>query len=299
MVKEIELSTLDVRYEGCRMRQQAAETRLMSSIAERGIAEPLEGVDLCDAHVLLNGFKRWRCARKLGITTAQYVSLGEDAAMGIVALLRASNDKSLSLLEQAGFVDELKRLHQMSVVEIAEALSRSAGWVGMRLGLLAEMPPVVRQNLFAGAFPVYAYMYSVRPFMRMNGNGKAEAEEFVTALSGKHLSVREIEHLAHGYFRGPEAMREQIRLGNVALPLDQMKRSAQAADGCIPFEQGMLRDIEIVQKYMQRVAGRSNDERLSTPAFKAQASLLLGGLLSRSEAFFQSVRQLNDRCGQA
>ena len=169
MVKEIELSTLDMRYEGCRMRQQAAETRLMSSIAERGIAEPLEGVDLCDAHVLLNGFKRWRCARKLGITTAQYVSLGEDAAMGIVALLRASNDKALSLLEQAGFVDELKRLHGLSVIQIAEALSRSSGWVGMRLGLLVEMPPVVRQKLFAGEFPVYAYMYSVRPFMRMNG----------------------------------------------------------------------------------------------------------------------------------
>lgn len=299
MVSEIELSTLDMRYEGCRMRQQAAETRLMSSIAERGIAEPLEGVNISNAHVLLNGFKRWRCARKLGITTAPYISLGEDAAMGIVALLRSSNDKSLSLLEQAGFVDELKRLHQMSVAQIAEALSRSSGWVGMRLGLLAEMPTLVRQQLFAGAFPVYAYMYSVRPFMRMNGADKADAEKFVMALSGKRLSVREIDYLAHGYFRGPEAMREQIRQGNVALPLEQMKRTAQASDGCTPFEQGMLREIDIVQKYMQRVAGRSNDERLSTPAFKAQASLLLGGLLSRSEAFFQSVRKLNDRCGQA
>jgi len=299
MIREIELSTLDVRYEGCRMRQQAAETRLMSSIAERGIAEPLEGVDICNAHVLLNGFKRWRCARKLGITTALYVSLGEDAAMGIVALLRMSNDKALSLLEQAGFVDELKRLHQMSVAQIAEALSRSKAWVSLRLGLIAEMSPAIRQKLFAGDFPVYAYMYNVRSFMRINGTGKADAEQFVTALSGKRLSVREIEYLAHGYFRGPEAMREQIRLGNVALPLEHMKRSAQGADGCTPFEQGMIRDIEIVQKYIQRVAGRSNDERLSTPAFKVQASLLLGGLLSRSEAFFQSVRQLNDRCGQA
>ena len=299
MVREIELSTLDVRYEGCRMRQQTAEARLMSSIAERGIAEPLEGVDLCNAPVLLNGFKRWRCARKLGITTARYLSLGEDAALGIVALLRTSNDKALSLLEQAGFVDELKRLHGMSLAEIAEMLSRSKAWVSLRLGLIAEMTPAIRQRLFAGDFPVYAYMYNVRSFMRINGTGKAAAEAFVTALSGKRLSVREIEYLAHGYFRGSEAMREQIRLGNVALPLEQIKRSAQAADGCTPFEQGMLKDIDIVQKYMQRVAGKSNDERLSTPAFKAQASLLLDGLLSRSEGFFQSVRTLHDRCGQA
>lgn len=296
---EIELSSLDLRYEGHRMKDRAGEARLLAMVAERGIAEPLEGVDEGERHVLLNGFKRWRCARKLGLISVPYVSLGEDAAMGIVALLRASNDRALGLLEQAGFVDELKRLHQMSVVEIAESLSRSIGWVSMRLGLLAEMSPVVRQKLLAGAFPVYAYMYSVRPFMRMNDEGRDEVGQFVAALSGKHLSVRQIEYLAHGYFRGSEALREQIRHGNVALPLQQLKRSAQAADGGTVFEQAMLKDIEIAQKYMQRVMGKSHDRRLSSPAFRAQAQLLLAGLLSRASTFFQSVKDLHDRCGQA
>jgi len=299
MVNEVELATLDVRYESYRLRQRVVEARLLASIAERGIAEPLEGVDLGPCHVLLNGFKRWRCARKLGLSSAPYVSLGADEALGIVALLRASNDRALSLLEQAGFVDELKRLHQMNVAQIAEVLSCSKGWVSMRLGLLAEMPELVRQQLFAGAFPVYAYMYTVRPFMRMNKVKPGEVEAFVRALSGKGLSVRDIEHLAHGYFRGSEALREQIRAGNVALPLEQLKRSCQAADGCTAFEQAMLKDLEIVQKYLQRVSDKSHDPRLSTPAFQAQAHLLLGGLLSRSPAFFQSVRQLHDRCGQA
>ena len=299
MVSEVELATLDVRYESYRLRQRVVEARLLASIAERGIAEPLEGVDLGPCHVLLNGFKRWRCARKLGLSSAPYVSLGADEALGIVALLRASNDRALSLLEQAGFVDELKRLHQMNVAQIAEALSRSKAWVSLRLGLLAEMPAAVRQKLFAGVFPVYAYMYTVRPFMRLNRVARADVEQFVTALSGKRLSVRDIEHLAHGYFRGSEALREQIRAGNVVLPLEQLKRSCQAADGCTAFEQAMLKDLEIVQKYLQRVASKSHDPRLSTPAFQAQAHLLLGGLLSRSPAFFQSVRQLHDRCGQA
>jgi len=296
---EIELSSLDLRYEGYRMRDRSCEARLLASIAEHGIVEPLEGVEQSPWHVLLNGFKRRRCAQKLGLATAPYVSLGEDAATGIVALLRSSNDRALSLLEQAGFVDELKGLHRMSVADIAVALSRSVGWVSMRLGLLSEMPPAVREKLFAGAFPVYAYMYSVRPFMRMNGVSKAEAEEFVAALSGKRLSVREIEYLANGYFRGPEALREQIRQGNVALPLEQLKRSAQAAGGCTAFEHAMLRDIEIVQKYLQRVAGKCHDPRLSTPAFQVQAHLLLAGLLSRAPAFIESVRKLHDRCGQA
>jgi len=32
------------------------------------------------------------------------------------------------------------------------------------------------------------------------------------------LSVREIELLARGYFRGPDALRAEIRQGNLALP---------------------------------------------------------------------------------
>lgn len=299
MIHEVELATLDGRYEQYRLRQPAQEARLLAAIAERGIVEPLEGVEEGERHVLLNGFKRWRCARKLGLAAVPYASLGEDAALGIVALLRASNDRALALLEQAGFVDELKRVHAMNVAEIAEALARSVGWVSMRLGLLGEMPPLVRQKLFAGAFPVYAYMYSIRPFMRMNGVGREEVEQLVAALSGKGLSVRDLDHLAQGYFRGPEALREQIRSGNVALPLERLNRAADAgAPGCTSLEQTMLKDLEIVQKYLQRVSARSADRRLQSAAFRAQAHLLLSGVLSRAPAFLQSVRQLHDRCGQ-
>lgn len=299
MEREVELSSLDLRYEGYRLRQRAVEERLLASIAERGISEPVEGVELREGPVLLNGFKRCRCARKLGLTQVPYRSLGQDEVLGIVTLLRASNDRALSLLEQAGFVDELKRMHEWSVAQIAEAVSCSKGWVSMRLGLLGEMPAAVRQKLFAGVFPVYAYMYTVRPFMRMNKVKTEEIEEFVVSLSGKKLSVRQIEQLAHGYFRGGEVFREQIRRGNVALPLEQLRRTAEGSEGCTLFEQAMLKDLEIAQKYLQRVMGKSHDPRLKTPAFHAQAQLLLAGLLSREAAFFQSMRRLHDRCGKA
>ena len=49
-------------------------------------------------------------------------------------------------------------------------------------------------------------------------------EAFVLALSGKGLSVREVEQLAHGFFRGPESFREEIRKGNLALPLARMRQ---------------------------------------------------------------------------
>jgi len=299
MAREVELSTLDLRYESYRMKQPALEARLLASIVQRGIEEPLEGVDMQGGSILLNGFKRYRCARKLGIEMAPYTSLGEDEAMGIMGLLRTSNNRALSIIEQAGFIDELKNLHKMSVAEIAAELSRSKSWVVMRAGLIGEMSAKVRKKLFAGAFPVYSYMYSCRQFMRMNGVKKREIEEFVVAVSGKKLSVREIEQLAHGYFRGPESFRDEIRSGNIALPLERMRQVPEDPDGCNDFERGLLKDLEITQKYMQRVMGKSHDRRLSTRAFHAQANLLTAGILSRAPAFFQTLRELHDRSGQA
>ncbi len=298
-MQEIELSTLDLRYERYRMRDRAGEARLLASIAERGIDEPLEGVDCQGVHVLLNGFKRYRCACKLGLGIGPYCSLGAEEATGIMSLLRTSNNKTLSILEQACFLEELKRQHKISVADIAETLSRSKSWVSMRLGLMREMTDGVRQKLFSGAFPVYPYMYTLRQFMRMNGVRKSQIEEFVVATSGKGLSVRDIEQLAHGYFRGPELFAEQIRAGNIALPLERMRRVPQSADGCSEFERVLLKDLEISQKYMQRVMGKSTDGRLKSRAFCAQAHLLTAGVLSRTPAFVQSMRQLHDRCGQA
>jgi hypothetical protein len=255
MANEVELASLDLRYEGFRLKQPAIEERLLASIAQRGIEEPLEGVDLPAAdgpargqccRVLLNGFKRWRCARKLGLAIVLYSSLGPDEAAGILSLLKTSNNRSLSLLEQAAFIAELREARGMSVAAMATELSRSKSWVSMRLGLWAEMSPKVREQLFRGAFPVYSYMYLLRQFMRMNGVQTEQIEEFVLALSGQGLSVREVEQLAHGFFRGPESFREEIRKVNLALPLARLRAAPQSPDGCSEFERVLLGDLEVL-----------------------------------------------------
>jgi hypothetical protein len=296
---EIEISSLDLRYEGYRMKNPALEGRLLASLAQRGIEEPLEGVQVGESLILLNGFKRHRCARQLQIRTVPFRSLGEEEIGAILNLLRVSNDKTLSIFEQARFLAELKQVRGMSLSEIAESLSRSKAWVSMRLSLLAEMSEPVREKLFSGGFPVYAYMHVVRPFMRMNGVGREQIDQFVEALSGHKLSVREIEQLAHGFFRGPDAFREQILSGNIALPLQRMKEVPADQQGCSEWERLFLHDLELVQKYIQRIMGKSQDPRLQSRSFHAQCHLLTAGILSRATAFHQTLRTLHDRSGQA
>lgn len=301
MTRDVELSSFDLRYEGHRMRNPAQEAKLLVSIQERGIEKPLEGVEAGEKRVLLDGFKRHRCARNLSIGQVPFVSLGEGEAEGIVAMIRASNDKGLSILEQARFVDELRRIHGMEVAEIADTLFRSRSLVVMRLGLIDELSRTVREKVFEGAFPVYSYMYTLRPLLRTRGIGQEEVDAFVSTVSGKKLSVREIGQFAHGYFEGPDWFRKELESGNLALALERMRGVSGHSDGCNNFEHALLKDLEILSKYMLRAMGKSGDKRLevSTPAFRAQANLLLSGILSRFGAVRKALEALHDRSGEA
>jgi|ERR1035438_6684034 predicted transcriptional regulator len=299
MAREIELDSLDLRYEGFRLKESAVEGKLLASIAQRGIEEPLEGMEVKEVKILLNGFKRLRCARKLRLATVPYGSLGQDEVVGIVSLLRSSHKRVLSILEEAAFVTELKNTRQMNVAQIASELSRSKAWVNVRLGLLIGMSEKVRQKLFSGAFPVYAYMNPLRHCMRITGVTQAQVDELVLALSGHGLSVREVTQLAHGCFRGPESLRQEILKGNFALPLQRMQQAVQKCPECSDFERILLDDLETTQKYMQRVMGKSLDPQLKSRAFYAQSHLLTAGIISRSRAFVHTLRKLYDRSGQA
>ena len=76
--QDVEIASIDLRYESCRMKHAGGEKALLASIVEHGIREPLQGVDAGEVRILLNGFKRYRCARKLGLAMVPYVSLGCD-----------------------------------------------------------------------------------------------------------------------------------------------------------------------------------------------------------------------------
>jgi hypothetical protein len=299
MSEIVERSSLDLRYEGHRLRDDVREARLLASIAERGIETPLEGVDTPAGRFLLNGFKRWRSAKKLGLEGLPYVSLGEEEAMGILSLMRGSTDKALSLLEQARFIADLLTVHNLSLAEIAEKLSRSKGWVSMRKQLLEEMSPAIQQLLFRGSFPVYCYLYTLRPFRRMNARSPEAIERFMKAVSGQRRSVRDIELLAQGYFRGPASLREAIASGKLAWSLEQMKQVPEDREGCNEFERVLLNDLQILRKYLRRVMLKCHDQRLQSRAFYAQANLFTAGLLSEFQPFWERMKAFYDRSGHA
>ena len=295
-MQEIEIQRIDRRWESLRLPNELQERALLSSISSCGIREPLQGVMSGETLLLLDGFKRLRCSQKLGIQRAPAVSLGADEAGGMLALLRQSNAHALSTLEQAALVDELKARYHLSVTEIARHLERSAAWVSVRLGILSQMSESVREAIFSGKFPARSYLYTLQSFTRVNKIPQSEITEYVQAVSGKDLSLRQIDLLAHGYFRGGAALKAQIQQGQIPWTLEQLQKSqVRESPQLGQREARVLLDLELAQKYLHRLLAGLQKQGLAGNEFFAQADLIVEGILSVLPRFQKSLEVWHDK----
>lgn len=295
---EVETKEIDRKYEPYRMKSSNRERLLITSILTGGIEEPLFGViPERGAPILLDGFKRLRCAERLKIATVPFASLGSNEGDAILGLLKASNSKGLTLLEQARWVDELKCAHGLSISEIAKRLERSKSWVCVRLNVLGEMTETISREIFSDRFPSYCFLYTLREFRRLNGVSKSELDTFVKAVSGKGLSVRDIDGLARLYFRGGDKVRDQICSGDLDWCLKRI-RGEGLREEFSEFEKRVLRDLEFVQGSMGRLTMKLRSPDLETKSFFAEAHLMVAGILSRVEKFLEVLRRFHDRHGQ-
>jgi len=299
-MNETEISQIDTRFETFRLRDKNREKILLASILEQGIREPL----LCvikpgESWILLDGFKRLRGARKLGIKTVPVISLGNDEAAAILRLIRASNAGSLNILEQSMMVDTLKQGYGMSIRDIAHRVERSPAWVSVRLGLTNEMGEVVRKAIFSGDFPVRSYMYTLRVFTRVNRIKRHEIDIFVNTVSGKGLSTRDIDILAHAFFKGGAGLHAQILHGNLKWTLKQLRHGGTLlywkANGLSEQERQTITDLELAQKYTGRVMHDLSEYRLESKTFYETAELLISGILGEAKRFIKTLEVFNDQ----
>ncbi|MCK4423480.1 MAG: chromosome partitioning protein ParB [Candidatus Omnitrophica bacterium] len=290
-MKEVEINQIDTRFEELRLKDREAEKVLLSSILEQGIRDPLQCVVKPEERlILLDGFKRLRCAVKLKIAIVPVVSAGNNETDAILGLLRSSTAKGLSILEQSALVDELNRSYGLSIPEIARHLERSRAWVSVRLGLMDNMSSVVKEAVFSGRFPARSYMYTLRSVTRVTKIKKSDIDRFVTAVSGKGLSIRAIEALAQGFFYGGTNIREQIQGGNLDWTLKRLlQETKKDTDSVSEPELKTLKDLKLAHGCLNRIPYQLKDSRLKSPDFFSQAHLLVEGILNKTDFFIEGL----------
>jgi len=232
MSEVMEHSHIDTRYQCFRVRNLQREKRLFVSIESNGILVPLEVVrsQQPGSVILLDGFKRYRSAVKLGIYQLPVNVIADSEVDGLLRIIRHNDTSTLSGFEEACFIDHLHTVSQLSISEIALRLDRSVSWVRLRIDMLKSMSDTIREKIISGKFPLRSYMYDLGPVTRVRGNGE-KVEQFVKAVSGHNYSTRDIATLSRAFFGGDEMVCEQIRSGNVDWTLRMLKNKS-VTQGC-------------------------------------------------------------------
>jgi hypothetical protein len=183
----------------------------------------------------------------------------------------------------------------LSLGDIAQRLERSRAWVSVRLGMMAEMSPVVREEVFAGRFPVRSYLYTLRPFTRVAGTPAARIEAFVRRVSGQGLSTRDIHTLAEGYFRGAEPVRRQIEEGQLVWTVRRLRagEAPEAVEQDLREAQhDVIRDLEHARACLHRVQGALRPEGWGSPrTFHARVMALVQALRRAIDALQVQLKE--------
>lgn len=107
MPEMIECNQVELAYESYRMHNAAVEQRLFISLERHGIHTPLVGISSAkdsSRFILLDGYKRFRCAQRLGIEELPMRIIGTDIVTGSITMLRSHDLSGLNSLEQASFI---------------------------------------------------------------------------------------------------------------------------------------------------------------------------------------------------
>lgn len=298
MRESIEVNEIDTRFEHTRRRDPQAERSLLSSIAQGDIQDPLEVIECKTdgSYILLNGFKRFRCAKKLEIGIVPVTCIADNVVEGVLSFLRRDQSPGLSTMEQATLLQELHSRYSLSIADIASRFGCSPSWVSVRLSMLEDLSDFVRGKIMAGAFPARAYMYDLRHFTRVKKIARHRIDEFVAAVSGKGLSTRQIFILSRAYFDGGQAFERLVREGDVHKALriittDTMSKPTSGQND----RQRVISDLRTLVAIIKRITAYDDATVIADSAALHDINFWSHRILLDLQKFTLFLRRLYDR----
>lgn len=215
---EIEIDTLDLRYERLRRHDPRREKRLLASLADGGQQFPILVVDAEHTRVeqarleggvfiVVDGYKRVRGLKKLGRETVRAArwELAEADAVMLEGLMRDGGGDDP--LEQAWRLQELRNRFGLSASELARRFDKSVSWVSRRLSLVNALPGAVQEHVRKGAIVAYGAMKFLAPLARANRSDCIKIADGIAPLSP---STRQMRELYVAYMEAGEETRKRI-----------------------------------------------------------------------------------------
>ena len=174
------------RFKSLRIVDPPAERSILNSMRQYGQLTPVVVCRLtAGEHELLDGFKRLRAARQLGLKelTVRYLEVGLRA--GKAAMLQLNRvGRNISTMEESLVVHSLCHEDGLSQVEASELLGRHKSWVSRRVALIARLCEDAQDQIKLGLLPASLGAELAR-LQRCN------QQQLLEAIGRHHLTWRE------------------------------------------------------------------------------------------------------------
>jgi len=146
------LERIDARLQRYRLQMAAAERLMVQSLERYGQLSPIVVCLQEGSHVLIDGFKRLRAARKLKGMTALWAYRLEVDEQGSKAAIYNLNRVAQrpQEMEEAWIVYALVREDGMSQVEAGQLLGRHKSWINRRLAMIEKLCTAAKEELHLG-----------------------------------------------------------------------------------------------------------------------------------------------------
>jgi ParB/RepB/Spo0J family partition protein len=186
------------RFAPLRIVEPQAERAMLHSMEKYGQLTPVAVCRVAsDEHELLDGFKRLRAARQLGLAelTARPFELTIRAGKATMLQLNRVG-RAISGMEEALVVHSLHHEDGLNQVEIALLLNRHKSWVCRRLALIDRLSDEAQQMIRLGLLPASLGTELAR-LQRRN------QDLLLTTIREHHLSVRETKKVVNALEHEP------------------------------------------------------------------------------------------------
>lgn len=207
---QVELSELELRYAGLRVRDAARAARMRASLAaddQQSAITVLAATAGKYRYVLVDGYLRVAALGALGRDVALAVCVELSDADALIMAHRLDETGRRSALEDGWLLDELMQHHGLKQDELAKRLSRSPSWICRRLALVVVLPEDAQRAVRDGRVPAQAAMKYLVPLSR---DKRASCERIVVNLGSESVTERQVQRLYAAWRTADTALRERI-----------------------------------------------------------------------------------------
>lgn len=162
--------------------------KMTASLIKYGQLSPVIAVDDKNRMTLIDGFKRQRSAKLLGMKELWVVPVMKSSAEAKALIYLLNRPNSFSMITEAMLVRDLIEVEGLNQVEAAVLMERHKSWISRRLAMIRNLAPEVVDDIKLNMLPA-----GTGPSLaRLPRDNQAD---FTVAIQKHGLKSREIKRL--------------------------------------------------------------------------------------------------------